>query len=389
MPGWHGGEYKRVGLPISQPLSPKNSSDIRRPTKGETYDSFAKNARGTSTSTYPAYAPQRGTLTVNSTIIPSFHGPTLHLSLLNSTLLTTPENGTIPASILRQAGGGPPTLSHGGDLSSATETNLQLLQAVDNILLETLADGLERLTEGEWRGVFPDTVTGMLRTAAAQSYIHRASIAAALRQINKGVPLPCAYDLPLATVDDFVETTLALLLLEVGLYGDVLGNAKEKWIVPALAGALGVKARTAGLLNLVQNHTVAAASGEVALRPGLAYSYLSRYVAFCPEEDEASTALGKKLKVLPRLSVSGRETTPDGARVTKAALEFEGDGKYVAWIGAFGDVTFVEVNGEVAEIPAELYGHVWAIVTKERGVERDDLEGVAVSGPEMVWVGQP
>lgn len=229
----------------------------------------------------------------------------------------------------------------------------------------------------------------MLRTAAAQSYVHRASTAATLRHFGKGVPLPCAYDLPLATVDDFVETTLALLLLEVGMNGDAIGNAEEKWVAAALAGALGVKARTAGLLNLMRNHTVAAALGEVPLPPGLAYSYLSRYVTFCPEENEASTALGKKVNLLPRLQVSVRETTPDGARVTKVALRFEGKGKYVAWIGAFGDVTFVNVEGEVAEVPAGLYGHVWAVVTKERGVERGKLEGVVVAGPELVWVGQP
>lgn len=266
--------------------------------------------------------------------------------------------------------------------------NLQLLQAADNVLLDTLADGLERLTEGQWRGVFPDTVTGMLRTAAAQSYVHRSGTADVLRHFGRGVPLPCAYGLRPATVDDFVETTLALLLLEVGLYGDALENTEEKWVAPVLAGALGVKARTAGLLSMMQNHTVAAASGEVALPPELAYSYLSRYVAFCPEEDKASTALEKKFKMRPRLRVSGRETTPNGARVIKVALGIEGEGKYVAWIGSFGDVTFVEVEGEVAEVPAGLYGHVWAVVTKKNGVERGELEGVAVAGPEMVWVGQ-
>lgn len=229
----------------------------------------------------------------------------------------------------------------------------------------------------------------MLRAAAAQSYVHRATTADLLRHFNRGVPLPCAYDLPLATVDSFVETTLALLLLEIGLYGDILESIGERWAVPLLAGALGAKARSAGLVALMRNHTVAAAPGEAALPPELAYSCLSRYVAFCPEGDEASTELARGFKALPGLDVSGRETTPDGARVTKVALGYEGEGRYVAWVGAFGEVTFTEVEGEVAEVPEGLYGNAWAVVTKERGVERGELEGVAVAGPEMVWVGQP
>lgn len=340
-------------------------------------------------SMHPEYAPQGGTLTVNSTIIPSLHGSVLHLSILNSTLLSTiPREGETDRSISLRAGGGPPTFAYGQELSDATVERLQLLQFADNILLQTLVDGTTRLTSGEWKGVFPETITHALETTTAQSYVQRCVSAFPLQHFDRGVPLSCAYKLPLARVDDFVSTVLALLLLEIGLYGDLVRTG-ERWVVPAVAGALGSKSRTVGLLNMMQNHTAGAVAGEVPLPSGLAYSYLNRYVGFCPEEDPASSGLSEKFNVLPRLRVSGRESTPDGGRVTKMAVKHRGEGKYVAWIGGYGNVEVTEVEGEETEVPEDMYGHVWAVVTKEKDARLESLEDIAVAGPEIVWLGQP
>ena len=220
--------------------------------------------------------------------------------------------------------------------------------------------------------------------------MHRAISAFPLQHFDKPVPLPCAYRLPLGTVESFVDAVAALTLLELGLYGDVLRGTRESWVVPAVAGALGAKARTSGLLDLMRNHTVGAGVGEVPLPSGLGYAYLQRYVGFCPGEDEASGGLAERFDKRPRrLRVSGRETTPDGGRVTRVAVEFEGDGKFVAWVGGFGVVEVTAVEGGAAAVPVDMYGHVWAVVTKEKDVRWEDLEGAAVAGPELVWLGQP
>lgn len=351
--------------------------------------SFASKAAGTDISTHPEYAPRGGTLTANSIVIPSLHGSVLHLSILSSILLSTiPKEGEIDQSITLHAGGGPPTFAYGKELSDAMTARLQLLQFTDNILLQTLVDGTTRLMSGEWKGVFPETITRALEATTAQSYVQRCVSAFPLQHFEKGVPLSCAYTLPLAKVDGFVSTVLALLLIEIGLYGDLV-RAGESWMAPAVVGALGSKARTVGLLNMMQNRTAGPAAGEVPLPPGLAYSYLNRYVGFCPEEDPAASGLSEKFDVLPRLRVTGSETTPDGGRVTKVVVNHRGEGKYVAWIGGYGSVEVTEVNSEETEVPGDMFGQVWVVATKEKEVNLESLESVAVSGPEMVWLGQP
>lgn len=351
--------------------------------------SFASKASGADTNIHPEYAPQGGTLTVNSTIIPSLHGSVLHLSILNSTLLSSiPKEGEVDQSITLRAGGGPPPFAYGKELSDATAERLQLLQFADNILLQTLVDGTHRLTSGEWKGVFPETITHALETTTAQSYVQRCVSAFPLQHFDKGVPLSCAYKLPLARVDDFISTVLGLLLIEIGLYSDLVRTG-ESWMGPAVVGALGSKARTVGLLNMMQNHTAGPAAGEVPLPPGLAYSYLNRYVGFCPADDPAASGLSEKFDVLPRLRITGTETTPDGGRVMRVTASHRGEGKYVAWIGGYGNVEVTEVDGDETGVPENMYGHVWAVATKEKDVDLESLEELAVSGPEMVWLGQP
>ncbi|SPN98400.1 uncharacterized protein DNG_01445 [Cephalotrichum gorgonifer] len=375
---------------------------INAPLSGQTHDSFVTRARSASGSTIPTYAPLGGTLTANSSVIPSLSGAVLHISTINSTLLSeVPKPDDIDPSILRKAGGGPAKINFGDKISDATAEDLQLLMYADNILLQTLLDGTTRLAGGgEWEGVFPSSIRSMLEVVAAQSYVHRSMSSYPLQHFDKGVPLPCAYDLPLGSVDDFVSTVLALVYVEIGLYGDFLPRmaAGEVWMLPALAGALGVKTRAAGLLDMMQSHGPGAASGEAILPPGLAYSYLSRYVSFCPDEDTVSTGLEEKFKKLPRLGISAKGTTPDGGRVTSVGVDFDGkgkgkgkgEGKYVAWIGSYGDVRFSDLgDGGVAEVPSEMYGLLWAVVTEKRDVGVDELVDVAVTGPEALWVAQP
>ena len=325
-------------------------------------------------------------------MVPSAHGSVLHLHLLNSSLLSTiPELGHIDEAFLLKAGGGPVTsYNWGQSLSNLTATFLQLLQFTDNILLETLLDGYTRLTEGEWQGAFPPTILESLSSASAQAYIHRTIATTPLQHFEVRMPGSCAYNLPLATVDSFLTTLLTLLLLEIGIYVDFMASAaasEDSWLAPALASALGAKSRAAGLVNMMQNRPVAAAVGEPQLPSKLACSFLgSHYISFCPDED--GLAFGKPL---PRLQVSTRETSPNGGRVMTVNLDFKvkGTGRYVAWFGPYGDLTFTEIKDGYANVPGHLYGHVWAVVCEENGLTTDGVAEKALTSPDIVWVSQP
>ena len=364
----------------------------RRPLDGETYEAFVEKARKASPSTIPPYAPQGGQLTVNNSMVASVHGSILNLGLLNTSLLSTiPEIGHVDQSFLLRAGGGPiMSYNWGQSLSNPTASFLQLLQFTDNILLETLLYGYTRLIEGEWRGVFPPTILESLSSISAQAYIHRTIATTPLQHFKVPLPEPCAYNLPLATVESFLSTLLTLILLEIGVYMDFMASTTAKddvWLAPALASALGAKSRAAGLINMMQNKTATAAVGEALLPSKLAYSFLnSRYISFCSADDRPSFE-----KPLPHLQVSIKETSPNGGRVTSVNLDFKVKGKarYVAWFGPYGDLTFTEIRDEAADVPGHLYGHVWAVVCEENGLSAADVANKALTGPEIVWVAQP
>lgn len=330
---------------------------------------------------------------MKNSLIHSLHGSILNLGLLNSTLLSTlPEIGQIDESFLLRAGGGPvQSYNWGGSLSNATESFLQLLQYTDNMLLETLLYGTTRLTDGgEWEGVFPPTILEALSSTAAQAYIHRTVATTPLRHFGVDIPKPCAYRLPLGTVDSFLSTLRTLLLVEIGIYIDFLASSAagdDAWLAPSLASALGAKSRAAGLINMMQNKPAAATVGEALLPSKLAYSFLAaRYVSLCSGDDQPN--LGK---VLPGMQVWATETSPNGGRVLEVDLDFQGKhrAKYVAWFGPYGDLSFTEIRDGSAEVPGHLYGHVWAVACGEDGLTADAVAEKALAGPEIVWVAQP
>ncbi|CAI4214921.1 unnamed protein product [Parascedosporium putredinis] len=263
----------------------------------------------------------------------------------------------------------------GGSLSNATESFLQLLQYTDNMLLETLLYGTTRLTDGgEWEGVFPPTILEALSSTAAQAYIHRTVATTPLRHFGIDIPKPCAYRLPLGTVESFLSTLRTLLLVEIGLYIDFLASdaaGDDAWLAPALASALGAKSRAAGLINMMQNKPAAATVGEALLPSKLAYSFLAaRYVSLCSGNDQPNFG-----KVLPGMQVWATETSPNGGRVMAVDLDFQGS-------------TGPSTDGS-AEVPGHLYGHVWAVACGEDGLTADAVAEKALAGPEIVWVAQP
>ena len=367
----------------------RNSPNSCRPN----HDSFVKAAKDASGSIIPPYAPSGGILTVNGTVILAFNGAVLDITALDDDTIThVPRVGENDQFVMGLAGGGSiAEYNWGSSLSDNTTSFLQLMQFVDNILLEALFDGYGRFNGGEWKDVFPASIVETVGSMAAQAYVHRSTATDPLQHFKKDVLGRCAYKLPIAGVDGFLDTVLTLLLLQLGLYVNVGASvaSQDPWLVPALMTSLGAKSRMTAVVNMMQNHLAAAAPREVALPADLVYSYAKgKYVSFCSEDDKELPFMDP----VPLLSIVAKDVRPGGERVTRVSLEFEdkkGEGKFVAWLGAYGDVKFTEINDKEADVPGELYGHVWGVVVKEKGLKLDQVAQNAVAGPEMIWIAGP
>jgi hypothetical protein len=357
------------------------------------HDDFVDAAKGASQSLIPPYAPAGGLLTVNGTAVLSFNGAVLDITALDDDTIThVPRVGEDDQFVMGLAGGG--SIAHynwGASLSDNTTAFLQLVQFVDNILLEALFDGYSRLNGGAWGGVFPDSIVETVGSMAAQAYVHRSTATDPLQHFGKEVLGRCAYTLPIAGVDAWLETVLTLLLLEAGLYVNVGAGvaAQDPWLVPALMTSLGAKSRMMAVVNMMQNHQAAAAPREASIPADLVYSYARRkYVSFCADGDVKLPFAD----ALPGLELAAKDVSPGGDRVARVSLRFgdkKGEGRYVAWLGAYGDVKVSEIKDGAAEVPGQLYGHVWAVVVRDKDLTLDKVAGSAVAGPEMIWVAGP
>jgi len=206
----------------------------------------------------------------------------------------------------------------------------------------------------------------------------------------------CKYNFQLTNINDFIQITLDLMLLEIGLIIDVIAQVavSDTWLVGPLASTLGSKARMAGLVNMIQNHIPAATPREVAIPASLVYSYVSQHFVVngsCPDAvDNAPT-------ILPTLTMAPGPVT--NGRLVSVTITFDSSIKgslNMAWLGPWGGIESTNVTMDAstpgkgtANVPGDLSGHVWGVLTGGVAGSEQDLAKMAVAGPEVVWVTQP
>jgi len=374
---------------------------INAPTEGNTLAAFKDKAASASASTIPPEAPLVGVLTVNGTTIASLNGAVLDSTALDQGTISDvpPPGSNMSAYIWGMAGGGQPDSYNWAPTISDNATHiLQLLQFLDNILLEVLFDGFAKLsTGGAWANLYPPTIVDTIGTMSAQALVHRATATDSLQHFDKDLVGVCTLRSNASSADTanaFLSTTLALLLLEIGVLLDGITHvaATDPWVVPALAAALGAKSRMAAVVNLMQDHAASAAVREVAVPGLLAWSYArGKWIGECP-----GTLDGVPDEPIPTLTVRAAKTVGTVGRLSGVAVEWDGkkdgaDGLFLAWIGPWGGVEFTPLakDDRASTVPMELYGHVWVLLVNKGEGKLADLAGIAVAGPELVWVGQP
>jgi hypothetical protein len=360
---------------------------VKSPQEGErTLEAFKKLAEDAPPSTIQDKAPLGGLLFVDGTLITHLDGNRLDLAVWDDdTLENIPETGTMDPYMKYQAGGSAiENYGWGKTIDDETVRLVQLLQWLDNILLSALMRGIKKF-EGDWNGAYPDAIVQTLKAMTAQTYMHRTTATDTLQHYKKDTLNVCEYDFKMDTVEDFLDTVVTGILLEIGLLVNVLATVakNDPWFVPSLATSLGSKSRMSGVLNMMQSHMAAAAPREVSLPPGLVYAYAhNEWVKSCPSDIEG-------FEDLPALNIEDVKKDQASGKTTSFKLKSDGneEGGWAAFIGAWGKVYSEKVSydGKV-EVPGDLHGHVWVVLTSEDEVDGQDLYNVTVAGPAMVWL---
>ncbi|KAH7318055.1 hypothetical protein B0I35DRAFT_478593 [Stachybotrys elegans] len=272
---------------------------------------------------------------------------------------------------------------------------LQLLNWFDNIILELLMAGYQRLHSGDWQGAYPRTIVDAIGAMAAQGYMIRTAATDSLQHYNKPTMELCKYNLDLANVDDFLGKVLYAVLMEIGLLLDLAAKFAEtdRWLVPVTASSLGVRARMAAVINLMQNHPAAASPREAYLPAEFVYSYTRQhYISICGTGEDGWAE--PWAEPLPNLEIDRTDKSNHGKhRVTNIYLKLEDSWArdrdlWVAYMGPWGSVRYSPVDDAgKSEVPANLWGHVWIVLTHKRDVPITDLYGASVAGPQLLWIG--
>ncbi|KAI8185527.1 hypothetical protein K4K51_011574 [Colletotrichum sp. SAR 10_75] len=363
---------------------------INAPDQGNTLQAFTELASKAPPSTLPPMAPLGGVLRANRTILPMVNSAVVNVSALTADMIAyIPKPGDNDQYMMGKAGGGAITnWNFGTNISDAAVEHLQLIQFLDNILLKVLFEGYESLqTGGKWANVYPETIVETIGTMAAQAWVHRGTATDSLQHFSKTVLKECTYAIPDLDIDAFLSTMLTILLLEIGLIIDAtaLLAPSDPWLIPALATSLGAKSRMTAVINLMQNHIAAAAPREVSIPAELVYSYaMHHYVSSCPDKLAWD-------KPFAKLNIKG-QGLDQAQRLMGVDVQWEGkhDGDlFLAWLGAWGEVKFSSIADGKSSVPDGLYGHVWACVTSKKDIKASEIAGVAIAGPEMIWVTQP
>jgi hypothetical protein len=379
-------------------------ASINAPTTGDkTLAAFIELAKKADTSTIPPNAPIGGLVTINGTVINDFGGASFKgntSDIDNGVISVVPPPGSaIPPSMSGDAGGAPPSQYGWAPSISDDLTNaLQLLQWIDNLFLDILVNGHNKLTTGAWSNQYPKSITDSIGSMTAQAMVHRNTATDCLKHYNKDLIQPCKYNYPSNTVDDFISTSLTVLHLEIGILLTIMASfaGSDSWMIAPLASTMGSKSRMAGLINMMQNHLAASAVREVALPLDLVYSYAtSHYIVAgsCPDKLAETT-------VYPMLTVSDKVTTGQAPkqRLTSMTVKWDGGDSngdlWMAFLGPWGSIEYSQVSKGASgtgtvNVPASLYGWVWGTLTNKRDVAAKDLGKSTVAGPEMIWVTSP
>jgi hypothetical protein len=284
-------------------------------------------------------------------------------------------------------------------ISDNATSLLQLILFLDNVLLEVLVNGHNNLTTGGWSNLYPGSITDTIGSMTAQALVHRSTSTDSLSHYSKPLVGMCSYNFAISNVDDFVDIALTLILLEIGLLLDVIGTVvlSDPWLIGPLASTLGSKSRMAGMVNMMQDHMVAAAPREAMIPADLVYSYaMNHYVVgnSCPMGGTTGDLGG--YTAIPLLTATHAPVTGT-QRVTSVTLSFDTKitgSLFMAWLGPWGGIEYTPVVSSgagqgTATVPNDLSGHVWGVLTSASGGTVQDLMKVAVAGPEMVWVTNP
>ncbi|KAJ6445476.1 extracellular serine-rich protein [Purpureocillium lavendulum] len=346
-------------------------------------------------STIPPHAPLGGSLSVNGSVISSLNGNVLNVTAWSDYIMQVPKPGDNDQYMMGVAGGGAIANYNWGNgtISDDATRRLQLLHYLDNALLVYLTTGVGKLTNGDWSGVYPQTIVDTFQSMAGQAYFHRSTASDVLQHFHKSIPDVCQYQWPGSSIDDYVETILKVLMLETALLLDTVAAiaSTDPWLAPCMASAIGAKSSMAGVIGLMQNHTASPAPREVALPPDLVYSYLRRNcIHSCPSD----TLQGWSAPLAP-LNIIGRVNDPATGRLKTIQISHvdslkSDDQRYVAFLGPYGQVLYSPLNKDnTAEVPPNLYAYVWVVMTKAKDASLRDLYNDALAGPEMIWVSKP
>ncbi|KAI1419032.1 hypothetical protein F5Y12DRAFT_319110 [Xylaria sp. FL1777] len=371
---------------------------INAPATGDkTFQAFKDLAAKASPSTITPETPLVGALKVNGTFIANVGGAVLDITTLEPSIggQIPWANTSYPPFIGGMAGGDQPAnYSWGANITDGAVEVLQALQYIDNFIVALLLEGYSLLSPGgQWSATYPESITQTLGTLTAQSLVHRRAYTDSLQHYNQTVVPVCPnfnFSTALTDVDTWLGVVLTGLQLSIGGTIDALTvlGVSDPWTTPVLATGLGAQARLSAVVNLMQNHVAAAAPREVLIPTSLATSYVATHYA------QDSSCAPPNGTAIPALVITDKALQADTSHLTAITIEVpegsKGLGLFVAWLGPWGNLQYTSVDGTtgVAQVPASLSGHVWAVLTNKTDIAAADLETVAVAGPEILWVSQ-
>lgn len=366
-----------------------------RPTEGNTFAAFKDLAAKAKTpSSISPHAPIGGILSVNGTIVPDIKGNVLEVKPWDDDYLKDPpKQGVMDPYMDGMAGGG--AIENYGWAQNITDEAtryLQLLNWFDNILISLLMKGFGKLKFGDWKDEYPETITHAIGSMAAQSYMLRTAATDSLQHYKKPIVEVCKYNIDLPSVDEFLDKVITIILLEIALLLDIVAKVAEtdRWLVPCVASSLGAKSRMSGVLNMMQNHMASASPREPALPAELVHSYAnSHFIGSCPSNIE-----GWPSQPLPELKIKEKVVHIETRRVLSIKVDYD-EGKregkrWIAFLGSWGTIRFSLLSDDnKADVPTDLWGHVWIVVTDKKDVKMGELYEASVAGPLLLWVSQP
>ncbi|KAK9776873.1 hypothetical protein SCAR479_06611 [Seiridium cardinale] len=314
-------------------------------TGDKTFEAFQALAAKAPASNIQPHQPNIGILKVNGTPIYDV-GITMFDSTKTgwdpSIVTGAPRPGyTYSPYMVSMAGGAVPE-NYGwtdGISSNATEY-LQIMQFLDNLLVEILYAGYQRLSEGDWKGLYPGSITRTIGSMLAQALVQRSTCIESLQHYSKPTIDECQFDLHSDDLEDWLQNSLTLMTLSIGSVMDIITQIAEAdhWMIAALATAIGAKARMSAVINMMQNHMAASAPREVLIPVELAIGYVH-------DKYNVSDTCGSGVDALkgvdyPALGITARETQTGTGRLTSitVSLPSVSGSKYLAWIGPWGGV---------------------------------------------------